>query len=155
LLDDLLTALEEGLGSVEHLNPYFLGSIVLIKGDDPHAEIVDGQQRLTTLTILLAAIRSVVPPIFASAISKLLYQEGDPITGRDNSYRLLTRKRDRDFFRQYIQDEGGIELLMPIDRATLTDSRRNFRDNAELFRRRLANIAESERITNISALRAM
>lgn len=36
---------------------YFLGSIVLIKEDDkPHADVIDGQQRLTTLTILLAAI---------------------------------------------------------------------------------------------------
>lgn len=36
-------------------NGYFLGSIVLIKKDkfDPSAEVIDGQQRLTTLTILL------------------------------------------------------------------------------------------------------
>jgi uncharacterized protein with ParB-like and HNH nuclease domain len=36
------------------VNPYFLGSIVLIKGDKPDAQVVDGQQRLSTLTILLA-----------------------------------------------------------------------------------------------------
>ncbi|MEN9936830.1 MAG: hypothetical protein RLZZ387_3409 [Chloroflexota bacterium] len=147
LLDDLLTALMEGPGSVDTLNPYFLGSIVLIKRDSaPDAEVVDGQQRLTTLTILLAAIRSLVPPQYANAISKSLYQEGDPITNRPNSYRLLTRKRDRAFFRQYIQDEGGIEQLVAIDRATLTDSRRNFRDNAELFRKRLTTVPDAERI---------
>ena len=29
---------------------YFLGSIVLVKEDDkPHAEVIDGQQRLTTV----------------------------------------------------------------------------------------------------------
>ena len=39
--------------------PYFLGSIVLIKEENtPRSEVVDGQQRLTTLTILLAAIAS-------------------------------------------------------------------------------------------------
>ena len=38
---------------------YFLGSIVLVKEDDkPHSEVIDGQQRLTTLTILLAALTS-------------------------------------------------------------------------------------------------
>lgn len=38
---------------------YFLGSIVLVKEDDkPPAEVIDGQQRLTTLTILLSAITS-------------------------------------------------------------------------------------------------
>ena len=36
---------------------YFLGSVVLIKEDGkPHAEVIDGQQRLTTLTILLAVL---------------------------------------------------------------------------------------------------
>jgi hypothetical protein len=38
---------------------YFLGSIVLIKEDNnPHSDVIDGQQRLTTLTILLAALAS-------------------------------------------------------------------------------------------------
>jgi uncharacterized protein with ParB-like and HNH nuclease domain len=38
---------------------YFLGSIVLIKEDEkPLSEVIDGQQRLTTLTILLAVITS-------------------------------------------------------------------------------------------------
>ncbi|MBP7666536.1 MAG: DUF262 domain-containing protein [Burkholderiaceae bacterium] len=36
---------------------YFLGSIVLIKEEGkPPGEVIDGQQRLTTLTILLAAL---------------------------------------------------------------------------------------------------
>ncbi len=107
---------------------------------------MDGQQRLTTLTILLAAVRSIVPAKYAQAISKLLYQEGDPITGRPNSYRLLTRKRDRDFFREYIQDEGGIDQLIAIDPITLTDSRRNFRDNAAHFLKRLTTITEADRV---------
>ena len=53
LLDDLLTAASEDKDS-----SYFLGSIVLIK--DPNeapAAIVDGQQRLTTLTILFCVLR--------------------------------------------------------------------------------------------------
>jgi hypothetical protein len=119
---------------------------VLIKGDDPWAEVVDGQQRLTTLTILLAAIRALVPQQFADAITKLLYQEGDPITGRENCYRLLVRKRDRIFFQQHIQDNGGIDRLVALDRVALPDSRRNFRDNAEHFLKKLKNIPESERV---------
>lgn len=36
---------------------YFLGSIVVIKKDhQPQADVVDGQQRLTSLTILIAAL---------------------------------------------------------------------------------------------------
>jgi hypothetical protein len=32
--------------SVEEFAPYFLGSTLLIKGEDPHSEIIDGQQAL-------------------------------------------------------------------------------------------------------------
>jgi uncharacterized protein with ParB-like and HNH nuclease domain len=57
LLDDILTASGDH-GEVVEQSPYFLGSIVLIK--DPQkaeADVVDGQQRLTTLTILLCVLR--------------------------------------------------------------------------------------------------
>ncbi|GAA3657262.1 DUF262 domain-containing protein [Streptomyces sp. S1A] len=44
LLTDLLEALDRGTDE-----PYFLGSIVLVKdGGAPRAEVIDGQQRLTT-----------------------------------------------------------------------------------------------------------
>ena len=52
LLDDLLDAMRRDSES-----PYFLGSIVLIKDEDnPKSEVVDGQQRLTTLTMLLCVL---------------------------------------------------------------------------------------------------
>jgi len=36
---------------------YFLGSIVLVKNENnPKSEVIDGQQRLTTLLILLSAL---------------------------------------------------------------------------------------------------
>ena len=55
LLDDLIDAMDnkEVNGGV-----YFLGSIVLIKSpNDSQSKVVDGQQRLTTLTILLSVLR--------------------------------------------------------------------------------------------------
>lgn len=146
LLDDLILALSEDSGAIENVNPYFLGSIVLIKSDGAEAEIVDGQQRLTTITILLAAIRALVPQAYADDISEHLYQKGSLIRGTSNTYRLLARKRDRDFFRQYIQDEHGIEALMTLNPATLTDSRKNFRDNAALFLEKLKGMPEPERV---------
>ena len=38
-------------------NEYFIGSIVTTKNNTPRPEVVDGQQRLATATILIAAIR--------------------------------------------------------------------------------------------------
>ena len=44
---------------MEQTDNYFLGSIVLKKEEDkPTADVIDGQQRLTTLTILLSSIAS-------------------------------------------------------------------------------------------------
>lgn len=51
LFEDLANAQASG-------NPdYFLGSIVVTKGTNSVPEVVDGQQRLATVTILIAAIR--------------------------------------------------------------------------------------------------
>src|SRR5438128_2253848 len=53
LFQDLMRAMDGYEGSIDDLPPYFLGSIVLIKGDEALAEVIDGQQRLTTLTIFI------------------------------------------------------------------------------------------------------
>ncbi|MDF5738432.1 MULTISPECIES: DUF262 domain-containing protein [unclassified Nostoc] len=61
LLSDLLSFLGNDSEVIADTNSYFLGSIVLIKSEDaPKADVVDGQQRLTTLTILLAVLRSLL-----------------------------------------------------------------------------------------------
>jgi uncharacterized protein with ParB-like and HNH nuclease domain len=58
LLDDLVEYMKARPGEIDEMPPYFLGSIVLIKADNlPDSDVVDGQQRLTTLTLLLSVIR--------------------------------------------------------------------------------------------------
>src|SRR5689334_12975541 len=58
LLSDLCEFIAGNRVPLEKMPPYFLGSIVMIKSPtSPSSKIVDGQQRLTTLTFLLAAIR--------------------------------------------------------------------------------------------------
>jgi uncharacterized protein with ParB-like and HNH nuclease domain len=46
LFQDLIRAIGDTEEAIEDISPYFLGSIVLIKGDEPDAQVVDGQQRL-------------------------------------------------------------------------------------------------------------
>lgn len=88
LLADLLSYLGDTETAIDELNPYFLGSVVLIKSDHPDAQIVDGQQRLMTLTILLAVLRSLVPEEFADGITRRLYEPADPLNGIPARYRL-------------------------------------------------------------------
>jgi uncharacterized protein with ParB-like and HNH nuclease domain len=118
LLTDLLAFLGNGLQPIEEVNPYFLGSIVLIKEEDsPEADIIDGQQRLTTLTILLAVLRTLVQPEYATELTKFIYERGDLIVGTPNRYRLKLRERDEVFFHKYIQDGKGLDSLLQLDSA--------------------------------------
>ncbi len=118
----------------DELKPYFFGSIVLIKGDDPTAKVVDGQQRLATLTILFSVLRELLPDLKAH-ITKRIYEEGDPLARTKNKFRLSVRERDRDFFNKYIQLDGGLANL-PTEES-LTDSQDNIRNNAIYLRQEL------------------
>ena len=59
LIGDLLYAVGDTVTYNNNMSPYFLGSVVLIRSseDEPKYDVVDGQQRLTTLTILLSILR--------------------------------------------------------------------------------------------------
>ncbi|HZC08275.1 MAG TPA: DUF262 domain-containing HNH endonuclease family protein [Ktedonobacterales bacterium] len=146
LFEDLIGYLGDADGSVEELNPYFLGSIVLIKGDRPEAQIVDGQQRLITLTILLAALRAVVPPEYAESITRRLYEPADPLNNIPARYRLRPKERDAAFFQQFIQSENAIQRMQGQPHAELTESQRNMYENALLYLRVLREMPEARRV---------
>lgn len=146
LLTDLLSFLGDGSEAVTDANPYFLGSIVLIKSEDASkADVVDGQQRLTTLTIILAVLRSLSSEKNASKITKYIYQEGNEFEGTDDCYRLKLRERDEDFFRHYIQHDNKLDELLMLDTSQLTDSQRNIKINARYFLEELSKFSEQER----------
>lgn len=42
----------------ETTDNYFIGSMVVYQAKKPYFGIVDGQQRLTTITLMLAAVRN-------------------------------------------------------------------------------------------------
>ncbi|HEU5439300.1 MAG TPA: DUF262 domain-containing HNH endonuclease family protein [Ktedonobacterales bacterium] len=147
LLDDLLGALgEDDRADVRAINPYFLGSIVLIAGERGHAEVVDGQQRLITLTILLSALRASVQAEYAQDITPMLYDPEKKLLNQPARFRLRPRQQDVAFFEQHIQREGGIEGLRSVTTAGLSDSQRNLRDNAVLYLDRLAALHPQERV---------
>ena len=136
LFDDLYSAMQDARASGAS-SQYFLGSIVLIKNDrDPKAMVVDGQQRLTTLTILFAALRAAWEaagyPQGVRSVTPFLYEEGDEMLGKATGYRFIAREEDADFFRTNIQEPGGIaQLVASTDK--LEDSRLRYRENATLL----------------------
>lgn len=145
LFEDLLGFIQANPGALSDMPPYFLGSIVLIKTDKPDADVVDGQQRLTTLTILLSAIRAKTTGSNSRMITRRIYEEGDPLVGNAERFRLTLRDRDSEFFRKYVQREGGIDDLVKIE-TKLTDSEQNLRSNAKLFLELLDGLTAEQRI---------
>src|SRR6266699_2464118 len=142
LLQDLLRAMHSEEALIDDLPPYFLGSIVLIKDDEPDSEVVDGQQRLATLTMLLSALRSLVKPEYVDGLTSFLCEKGNIITGTPKRYRLRLRERDAQFFQKYIQDEDGIEELKNLSTSSLSESQRNIRDNTLGFIQELQKLSE-------------
>ena len=97
-------------GSIEN-EEYFIGCIVLV-GEDTKADylIVDGQQRLTTLTILLRAIVARLQELGDNPAATALYE--NVIEGTDNDgkkYFKLVNESPKPYFQneiQSIQPEG-------------------------------------------------
>lgn len=143
LFDDLVSAMRDAKSAASP-SQYFMGSIVLIKNDlDPKSLVVDGQQRLTTLTILFAALREMMPD--SKGITKFIYNEGDPDLGDPNEHHLTAREEDAEFFRANIQEVGGIARLA-ASKDTLTDSRLRYRENAILFLEKTQALSKEERL---------
>lgn len=148
LFDDLVSAMEDARNSGA-VSQYFLGSIVLIKNDRaPSAMVVDGQQRLTTLTMLFAALRAAWEAVSYSqgvkSVTPFLYEEGDEMLGKATGYRFTAREEDADFFRQYVQEPGGIEKLV-VNTNKIEDSRLRYRENATLLLARTNALSPDDR----------
>ncbi|WP_338751172.1 DUF262 domain-containing HNH endonuclease family protein [Bacillus sp. FJAT-52991] len=117
---------------------YFLGSVILQvisqKSDESGVyDVVDGQQRLTTLTILTAVMRDLVTDSRAKVtLQSKIYQEADPYEDKSETVRLRVRDRDFAFFKKYILEQDGTTLS--IGETDLTESQERMIEAIELFR---------------------
>jgi Protein of unknown function DUF262/Protein of unknown function (DUF1524) len=101
---------------------YFLGSVVALREADQRLKLIDGQQRMATLTIALAAIRDSLEELDPTAAGEL---HASLIQGLANPeepvrYRLTLGVYDREVFRSLIQtrltDRGQPKLTNPSHR---------------------------------------
>ena len=144
LFSDLLSA-SESVTKKEKLKdaaPYFLGSIVLVASEEKLFDVIDGQQRLTTITLLLAALKEIASDEGNEDQRKnvlpLLLQEANDFTGDPCEYRLTVRDEDAEFFRDTIIDG---ERNDPPQ----TDSQRLMLENKEALKQKLATLDDARR----------
>lgn len=106
-LEDMLSCLSIKDGKVVN-SQYFLGTMLFIgdyaEGTDKEIQVVDGQQRLTTITILFSALSDRFRQLGEEKLSKQLFRyimteddNGEPV-------RILKSQSHYPFFSYYIQD---------------------------------------------------
>lgn len=152
LLDDLSDALVR-----DDEEPYFLGSIVLVKPDvhKPDADVIDGQQRLTTITILLAVLRDLASnELLGKDLHELIMEEKKAWSKAAGTRpRLTPRPQDIDFFRTHIQEQGGTAGLVKLtDAVADTDPRRAIRDNGKALFAALDQRTDADRLALLQML---
>ncbi len=138
LFDDLY---ESKFGENSSKEKYFLGNIVLSKKKDTrHCDVIDGQQRLTTLTILLVTIyHKAVNKEKFEKIKNYVKEEGNEFENLKPRPRLFLREEDQDFFEKYFQNFALDDLLKnnPSNDLVSSDSRKNMVNNSKVFIKRI------------------
>ena len=147
LLDDLMYAHNEKADQ-----EYFLGSFVFqskkagsSSGQEfDENDLLDGQQRLTTLMMLFACIRDLSPnKDVKKACQESVFQEGNPITNVPERIRIVFAIRDtaQDFVERFVKPSGGTDDLTGLEEARHSSDRsvRNMADAVLHIREYLNN----------------
>ena len=152
LIDDLFYAMDRG-EKIDEIPPYFLGSIVIIKDfTSTQAHIVDGQQRITTLTILFCVLRELSTGDIRNTLGKYVREDSDMLAGVEGGFRLSVRKRDRDFFQDKVQGMGTLPSFLEHPPADLPDSQQRMFENAKYLWDSLSKLDEKRRVRLASFL---
>lgn len=141
LFDDLYDFFQ-----TESADNYFLGSIVLIKKEiNRHADVIDGQQRLTTLTILFSVLADAFhTQDYRNDCKKYLQEKGNILEGIAAQPRIFLRQQDQEFFSKYIQDIQ-LDVLEQMDPATLdTEAKCHIQKNCLILREKFKEAFSDE-----------
>lgn len=110
---------------------------MLIKDEDkPKADVIDGQQRLTTLTILIAVIASYLTGENQSNCKKYLRESGNYLEDLAPLPRLHLRQKDQEFFNKYIQNVNLSDLISLDPENLPNESQQHIRSNCALIIKR-------------------
>ena len=106
--------------------PYFLGSLILVREGDNRYDVIDGQQRLVSLSIIIAVLRDLErDPDLMRQLDALLVEPGDKLRGIVTEPRLTLRERDAAFFREHVQEDNLESVFDMNDDDLATAAQRN------------------------------
>lgn len=140
---------------------YFLGSIITAKPRDneksAYIDVVDGQQRLTTLMIMFCVIRDLYPDINAEksdenpfAVDIDTIRASIALYGKSNRLKLFTHRQHQSDFEELIIKGDTKELKKPYKYQVRSDEepRYKFINTSFIFRKKLEDLGQenSEKI---------
>lgn len=111
LLEDIEGARQDAERNGE-ATPYFLGTMLFAEPteDEPlrQTQVIDGQQRITTLTILLAVLRDCeTDPDLKALLHRHVAVWSTRVEDLDDAFHLTPRRLDRNYFARAIQKDGA------------------------------------------------
>ncbi len=123
---------------------YFLGSIVSYENDEGHQEIIDGQQRITSLFLLLRALYAKLTSMsdtpessnFKSQIESALWEQNELTAVVDFDKTLITSR--------VMGDEGNEIFHNILKTGKVTNLQDNYSKNYSLFADLIEKYATNE-----------
>ncbi|NQE05830.1 hypothetical protein C5S32_08160 [ANME-1 cluster archaeon GoMg1] len=155
LWDDVYESFENGDEN------YFLGSIITAKPWDDeksaYVDVVDGQQRMTTLMIMFCVIRDLYPDINAEKSDENLFavdidtiRASIALYGKSNRLKLFTHPQHQSDFEELIIKGDTKELKKPYKYQVRSDEEPKYKfiNTSFLFRKKLEDLGQenSEKI---------
>jgi len=151
LWDDIYEAFQNGEDN------YFLGSIITAKPRDneksAYVDVVDGQQRLSTLMILFCVIRDLYPKINEEAISENPFavdidtiKSSIALFGKTNRLKLFTHRQHHSDFENLILKGNTLCLKKPYKYQIRTDEEPKYKfiNTAFIFKNKLEGLSNEE-----------
>jgi uncharacterized protein with ParB-like and HNH nuclease domain len=128
LFDDLIeyTTKKAEKGDAESESSYFLGSIVSYENKNKEQEIIDGQQRITTLFLLLRAIHNKLDDEIDSKEVNFLKSQIEPCLWRINKEGEVADFTDIHIYSNVMGDEGNQVFADILEKGTAD---KNGKDN--------------------------
>ncbi len=129
LYDDISSAMVRGAPEKpgrKNRQDYFIGPMIVTRGRTNDVfEVIDGQQRLVTLTILLAILRDALPADneFRDELQHLIVRPEHRLRRLMERPRVKLREDDQAQFAQWVQTPGGTKNLPDDDGESESRSR--------------------------------
>ena len=130
-LEDMLNCLHISEGKIT-ISQYFLGTMLFIgdyaEGTDKVIQVVDGQQRLTTITILFSVLSDKFLCINEDTLSKKIFRYIMTEDDNGDEVRILKSKTHYPFFSYYIQqrDKKYVQEAMSEEEQCIEETYRYY-----------------------------